>query len=61
MVFDGYLDAPSTKYCTHIISGGYIASTVHFDHTMTLQTKKEEFLANTQNKQRLINMLGNRP
>ena len=61
VVFDGYLGAPSTKDCTHIRrSGGYISSTVHLDHTMTLQTKKETFLANTQNKQRVIKMLGNK-
>lgn len=61
VVFDGYLDTPSTKDSTHTRrSGGCIGSAVHFDVTMALQTKKEEFLSNSQNKQRFINMLGSR-
>ena len=58
-VFDGYLDSPSTKDCTHKRrSGGRLGAVVHFDPTMVLQTKKDEFLSNTKNKQRFINMLG---
>jgi hypothetical protein len=61
IVFDGYLDSPSTKDCTHTLrSGGCIGAAVHFDDTMVLQTKKEVFLSNTENKQRFITMLGNR-
>ena len=60
-MFDGYLDSPSTKDSTHTRrSGGCIGAAVHFDATMTLQTKKEESLSNAQNKQRFINMLGSR-
>jgi hypothetical protein len=61
IVFDGYSDSPSTKDCTHTRrSGGCVGVAVHFDDIMALQTKKGEFLSNTQNKQRFIHMLGNR-
>lgn len=61
VVFDGYRDSPSTKDCTHARrSGSCIGAAVHFDDTMALQTKKEEFLSNQQNKQRFITMLGYR-
>lgn len=61
IVFDGYDDTPSTKDSTHTRRrGGSVGLAVQFNDTMTLQTKKEEFLSNTQNKQRYIDMLGNR-
>ena len=61
IVFDGYSDLPSTKDCVHKHrSKGCIGAAVHFDETMNLQTKKDEFLSNVQNKQRFINCLGNR-
>jgi hypothetical protein len=41
-------------------SGSCIGTAVQFDDTMALQTKKEGFLSNTQNKQGFINMLGTR-
>lgn len=60
VVFDGYDGSPSTKDCTHMRrTGGCIGSEVYFDETMKLQTKKDEFLANSRNKQRLINLLAN--
>ena len=58
VVFDEYSDNPSTKDCAHIRrSGGTIGVTVHCISSMTLQTKKEEFLSNKHNKQRSIAFL----
>lgn len=62
VVFDGYLDSPSTKDNTHAKRRrGCIGSTVHISDTQQLlQMTKEEFLSNTENKQRFIYMLGAR-
>ena len=61
VVFDGYSDTPSTKDCAHIRrSRGKIGVTVQFTSSMALQTKKEEFLSNEQNKQRFIILLSQR-
>jgi len=50
VVFDGYSETPSTKDCAHTRrSGGTIGVTVHFNASMVLQAKKEEFLSNQQN------------
>ena len=60
-MFDGYSDKPSTKDCAHMRrSGGTIGVKVHFTSSMTLQTKKEEFLSNKHNKQRFITLLSQR-
>ena len=61
VVFDGYSDKPSTKDCAYMRrSGGTIGVTVHFTSSMALHTKKEEFLSNKHNKQRLIALLSQR-
>ena len=55
---DNSLDTLSTKDSTHKRRrGGSVGLAVHFNDTVTLQTKKEDFLSNTQNKQRYIDML----
>ena len=61
LCFDGYNNSPSINNGAHLRrSGGRIEAEVHFDPTMKLQTKKEDFLANQRNKQRLIHMIGDR-
>ena len=60
-MFDGYNDNPSTKDCAHIRrSGVTIGVTVHFNSSIALQAKKEEFLSNKHNKQRFIALLSQR-
>ena len=55
VVFDGYSDGPSTKDTTHIRRNkGQVGNTINFTNDMTLDMKKEAFLANPQNKQRFI-------
>ena len=57
VVFDGY-EGTSTKDMTHKRrTGGRTGATVTFDEHMILTMKKEEFLANNNNKQNFINML----
>ena len=60
VVFYGYSDKPSTKVCAHMRSDGAIGVTVHLTSSMALQTKKEEFLFNRHNTQRLIALLSQR-
>ena len=61
VLFDGYLDGPSTKDCTHLRRGGGVEGRkVTFDEQMRLQLKKKEFLSNKENKQRFIGLLGER-
>ena len=58
VVFDGYNDKPSTKDIAYMKRlGGTICVTVHFTSSMGLQTKREEFLSNKQNKQRFIALM----
>ncbi|WAR03769.1 hypothetical protein MAR_010327 [Mya arenaria] len=57
VVFDGY-EGTSTKDMTHQRrAGGRTGATVTFDEDMPVTMKKEEFLANSTNKQQFINML----
>ncbi|WAR15643.1 LOW QUALITY PROTEIN: hypothetical protein MAR_005748 [Mya arenaria] len=57
VVFDGY-EGTSTKDMTHQRrAGGSTGATVTFDEDMPVTMKKEEFLANSTNKQQFINML----
>ena len=60
VVFDGYQDGPSTKNCTHERRAAVYGSTVTFKSDMVAKMKKDEFLANTANKRRFINHLGDR-
>ncbi len=57
VVFDGY-SSKSTKDMTHRRRmKGLASTTVTFTETMQLTMKKAQFLSNTENKQRFINML----
>lgn len=58
IVFDGYASGPSTKDVTHLHrSKGKSSTDIHFTPDMTLQTRKDLFLANPNNKQRFIDLL----
>lgn len=60
VVWDGYSSGPTTKDMTHLRrSKGLIGRAVHFTPEMTLQSTKEQFLANKENKQRIVFTLGN--
>ena len=59
VVFDGYCSGPSTKDSTHLIrTKGVEGNAVHFTLSMTLQSTKDQFLINTENKQRFLFTLG---
>ena len=58
VVFDGYEDGPSTKDCAHQRRSGICGPAVSFDGDMILKMKKDMFLSNPANKQRFINLLG---
>ena len=59
IVFDGYESGPAPKDVTHQRRTGQSAGVeVKFKEDMLLAIKKEMFLANKGNKQRFINMLG---
>ena len=61
VVFDGYDCEPSTKDNTRLRrSKGNIGAEVHFKGSVFLQSIKEEFLANTTNKQKFIHMLSHK-
>ena len=61
VVFDGYNDEPATNDATQLRRTGVCAGvTVHFDGDMMIQSKKENFLNNKANKQRLIHYLSNK-
>ncbi|KAG1689105.1 hypothetical protein GQR58_007844 [Nymphon striatum] len=58
VVFDGYQCGPSTKDATHLRrSKGAVGPKVLFSSNMSLKSKKENFLANTDNKQAFIDLL----
>ena len=58
VVFDRYQNGPSTKDVTHQRQAGAYGPTVNFDSAMVAKLKKEEFLANKENKQKFIHPLG---
>ena len=59
VVFDGYANSPSTKDCAHFRRcGGRMGDEVYSDFKIKLHKKKENFLSNPKNKQRLILMMG---
>ena len=59
VVFDGYASGPSTKDMAHLRrTKRQKGATVHFSTDMVLQTSKEQFLVNKENKQRFISALG---
>ena len=52
VVFDGYAQGPSTKDVTHQRrTKGTVGPRVSFSPSMPLVSKKEQFLANAENKQ----------
>ena len=58
VVFDGYAQGPSTKDVTHQRrTKGTVGPRVSFSPSMPLVSKKEQFLANAENKQCFINLL----
>ena len=51
LVFDGYTNELSTKDAIHVIRTGTCSGAiVHFTGDMLIQSKKDEFLANKENK-----------
>lgn len=61
VVFDGYTDSSSTKDCAQIRrNNGIVGVRVHFAVDMKLEIKKEVFLANKENKQHFLHLLGER-
>jgi hypothetical protein len=58
-VLDGYPDGPSTKDITHLRrSKGLLGRKVTLSNITTFNSKKELFLANTDNKKQFIALLG---
>ena len=58
IVFDGYEAGPSTKDTTHLRrSGGVVGAKVNFNGSTPVASKKEQFLAHANNKQRFVDML----
>ena len=60
VVFDGYQNGPSTKDVTHQRRARAYGPTMNFDSAMVAKLKKEEFLANKENKQKFIHLLGDK-
>ena len=61
VIFDGYMEGPSTKDCAHFSrSTSTVGRRPTFTGEMTLKMKKSEFPANNDNKQRFVNFLDNR-
>jgi hypothetical protein len=60
IVFDGYDDIPSIKDCTHMRRTGLYGQSVNFQPCMEVKLKKDQFLSNSTNKQRFINLLSER-
>lgn len=57
-MFDGYTQGPSTKDMKHLKRAeGKAGPRVLFAPSMPLKSKKEQFLANIENKQQFINLL----
>ena len=60
VVFDGYSQGASTKDMAHAQRRNIPGRDVHFDPLMHLSEKKEDFLSNVQNKQKFIQLVGER-
>ena len=60
VVFDGYSDQPTTKDVTHIRRSRTMRNppVINFTESMPCMLKKDAFLANPKNKQKFINLLG---
>ena len=55
VVFDGYVNGPSTKDITHIRHcNGKVGRAVHFLEQIVLNMTKDEFLVNLDNRQRFF-------
>jgi hypothetical protein len=57
VVFDGYNNGPSTKDCIHQRRYTRNMPTINFVFSMICSSRKEDFLGNPSNKQRMINFL----
>ena len=58
VVFDGYVSGPNTKDATHLRrTKGIFGTKVSFTETTPFRSKKEAFLANSENKHNFILML----
>lgn len=61
IVFVGYSLQPSTKDIAHLRqTKGLLSRTVEFTGSMRLKIKKDEFLRNVDNKNRIIHAIGNK-
>ena len=58
VVFDGYEEGPSLKNCANQRRSTVSGPSVHFDGDMVLELRKGVFLSHPANKQRLIELLG---
>ena len=58
VVFDGDKAGASTKDSMHARRAGHEGRKVMLNLSMTLQLKKDDFLANKDNKQRFLGLLG---
>ena len=60
VVFDGYINGPSTKDITHVRRNlGVVGTSVRFTIDTPFRSVKESFLKNVENKQNFIYLLGN--
>ena len=57
MVFDGYNRVSTKSMTQQRRAAGKVGSTMTFSDNMNITLKKEEFVSNSRNKQRLINLL----
>lgn len=59
IIFDGYCSGPGTKDMTHLRrSKGMVGTNTAFTADMLLCEKKEHFLANAENKEQFLRLLG---
>lgn len=60
VVFDGYLQGPSTKDATQQRrTRGNVGTATLFESSIKFNSRKDDFLSNKENKQCFINLLGN--
>ena len=58
IIFDGYESGNSTKDMTHRIRNNATGPKINFNEKMKFQSKKDIFLSNSFNKQRMIYLIG---
>jgi hypothetical protein len=57
IVFDGYLNGPSTKEHEHVRRGKFISADVQLRGSMAAHGPQQSFLSNEQNKSQFISLL----